>query len=71
MVKPSEGVEIGVISGESGGVRNEKREAALGGTWWLDVTLSKPGAEVWQPIPRGWTALIYGALWVGVADGSD
>ncbi|CAK9786979.1 unnamed protein product [Cutaneotrichosporon oleaginosum] len=59
VARPSEGVEIGVISGESHGVVNEKREVALGGTWWLDIKLSKPGAKVWQPIPAGWTAFIY------------
>lgn len=60
IVKPSDGVEISVISGESHGIVNEKRPIALGGTWWLDITLDKPGAKVWQPIPEGWTAFIYG-----------
>lgn len=52
-------MEIGVISGASHGVMNQKREMALGGTWWLDMVFSKPGATVWQPIPEGWTAFIY------------
>ncbi|BEI91594.1 uncharacterized protein CcaverHIS019_0404140 [Cutaneotrichosporon cavernicola] len=57
--QPSEGIEIGVISGESHGVVNEKRDIALGGTWWLDIKLTKAGAKVWQPIPEGWTAFIF------------
>ncbi|BEJ14517.1 hypothetical protein CspHIS471_0402840 [Cutaneotrichosporon sp. HIS471] len=59
VARPSEGVEIGVISGECHGVVNEKRDIALGGTWWLDIKLTKAGAEVWQPIPEGWTAFIF------------
>jgi hypothetical protein len=34
----------------------------VGGCWFLDFTLSKPGATVFQPIPKGWTAFLYGKL---------
>lgn len=66
VVRPYDGVEIGVISGESHGAVNDKRPIALGGTWWLDYTFSKPHVSVWQPIPAGWTAFIYGASRVQV-----
>ena len=73
-VKPSDGVSITVISGESHGVTGFVRP--VGGCWFMDFKLSRPGAEVFQPLPEGWTAFAYiikGSLSVGDAgvSGSD
>lgn len=57
-VSPSEGVEITVISGESHGVTGFVRP--VGGCWYFDFKLTRPGATVFQPIPAGWTSFIYG-----------
>ncbi|WWC58063.1 uncharacterized protein I303_100598 [Kwoniella dejecticola CBS 10117] len=66
MVKLSEGVEITVISGESHGVKGFVRP--IGGCWYFDIKLKKNGAEVFQPLPEGWTGFIYvisGRLQIG------
>jgi redox-sensitive bicupin YhaK (pirin superfamily) len=57
-VRPKDGVEITVISGESHGVTGFVRP--VGGCWYFDIKLQKPGASVFQPIPEGWTAFLYG-----------
>ncbi|CAD6565991.1 MAG: hypothetical protein TREMPRED_002014 [Tremellales sp. Tagirdzhanova-0007] len=56
-VKPSEGVEISVISGESHGVSGFVRP--VGGCWYLDFKLRHAGASVFQSLPAGWTAFVY------------
>lgn len=55
---PSDGVAIKVISGESHGESGFVRP--VGGCWFFDVKLSKPGATVFQPLPEGWTGFAYG-----------
>lgn len=55
--RPSDGVTIKVISGESHGVKGFVRP--VGGCWFLDVRLEKPGATVFQEIPEGWTGFAY------------
>lgn len=65
-VQPSDGVDITVISGESHGVTGFVRP--VGGCWFMDVKLTKPGASVFQALPEGWTAFAYiitGKLQVG------
>jgi hypothetical protein len=32
----------------------------VGGCWYLDFRLSEADATVFQPIPKGWTAFVYG-----------
>ncbi|KAG9018289.1 hypothetical protein FRB90_011619 [Tulasnella sp. 427] len=49
--------EIVVISGKSYGVESPVRH--LGGCWYLDVKLKRKDANVFQEIPKGWTAFIY------------
>jgi hypothetical protein len=56
-IHPSDGVTVTVISGESHGTTGFVRP--VGGCWYFDFKLSKPGAEVFQPIPEGWTGFIY------------
>ncbi|WVQ80375.1 hypothetical protein IAT38_002480 [Cryptococcus sp. DSM 104549] len=56
-IHPQNGLEITVISGESHGVKGHVRP--VGGCWYMDFKLQKPGIEVFQPIPEGWTAFIY------------
>jgi hypothetical protein len=56
-VRPSDDVEIVVISGESQGEKGPVRP--LGGCWYLDFKLKRKGTKVWQPLPEGWTAFIY------------
>ncbi|EJT47759.1 hypothetical protein A1Q1_03334 [Trichosporon asahii var. asahii CBS 2479] len=55
--KPADGVTIKVISGKSHGVEGFVRP--VGGCWFLDVRLEKPGATVFQEIPEGWTGFAY------------
>lgn len=65
-VRPSEGVGIVLISGESHGAKGFVRP--VGGCWLMDFKLQRPGASVFQPIPAGWTAFVYlisGNLQVG------
>lgn len=65
-VNPSDGVSVTVISGESHGVKGFVRP--VGGCWFLDFKLSKPGVSVFQALPEGWTAFAYvvnGSLQVG------
>ncbi|WOO84656.1 Pirin [Vanrija pseudolonga] len=56
-VTPSDGVSVTVISGESHGVTGFVRP--VGGCWFFDYKLSKPGASAFQQIPKGWTAFVY------------
>jgi redox-sensitive bicupin YhaK (pirin superfamily) len=56
-VYPSDGVQITIISGESHGKTGFVRP--VGGCWYFDFRLSKPGVEVFQPLPEGWTGLVY------------
>ncbi|KAJ9095032.1 hypothetical protein QFC21_005825 [Naganishia friedmannii] len=56
-VHPSADVEITVISGKSHGEQGPVRP--VGGCWYLDFKLKKKGAKVFQPLPKGWTGLIY------------
>nr|XP_031863610.1 uncharacterized protein CI109_000862 [Kwoniella shandongensis]KAA5530682.1 hypothetical protein CI109_000862 [Kwoniella shandongensis] len=65
-IRPKEGVEVTVISGESHGIKGFVRP--VGGCWYLNFRLQKPGASVFQPLPEGWTAFVYiisGKLQVG------
>ena len=65
-VHPSDGVSITVISGTSHGTTGFVRP--VGGCWFFDFKLTKPGAQVFQPLPEGWTAFAYiikGSLSVG------
>ncbi|KAI5450859.1 RNA pol II transcription cofactor [Naganishia albida] len=65
-VRPSEDVEITVISGESHGEKGPVRP--VGGCWYLDFKLKGKGAKVFQPLPKGWTSFLYllsGGLIVG------
>lgn len=32
----------------------------VGGCWYLDFRMSEADATVFQPIPKGWTAFVYG-----------
>lgn len=52
------GGNVTVVSGESHGATGPVRPVA--GCWFLDFRLESAGTEVWQPIPAGWTALVYG-----------
>lgn len=56
-VKPSADTEVVVISGESHGAKGPVRP--VGGCWYLDFRLEKPGSSIWQPLPKGWTSFIY------------
>ncbi|WVR03465.1 hypothetical protein IAU60_000456 [Kwoniella sp. DSM 27419] len=56
-INPQDGVEITVVSGESHGVTGFVRP--VGGCWYFNFKLQKPGATVYQPIPEGWTAFLY------------
>lgn len=65
-IHPKDGVEITVISGESFGTKGFVRP--VGGCWFMDIKLQKPGASVFQALPEGWTAFAYvitGQLQVG------
>ena len=53
-----DGVDIVVISGESHGATGFVRP--VGGCWYFDYKLSKPGVKVHQPLPKGWTGFAYG-----------
>lgn len=54
-----QGWAIKVIAGLSHGVESPVKSPENGGTWYLDVRLSQPGAKVFQEIPKGWTSFIY------------
>ncbi|EIW67982.1 hypothetical protein M231_05558 [Tremella mesenterica] len=56
-VHPKDGVEITIISGESHGATGFVRP--VGGCWYIDIKLQKPGISVFQLIPEGWTAFVY------------
>ncbi|ORY34335.1 RmlC-like cupin domain-containing protein [Naematelia encephala] len=56
-IDPKPGVQITIISGESHGATGFVRP--VGGCWYFDFRLSEPGAEVFQPIPEGWTSFVY------------
>ncbi|WWC85769.1 uncharacterized protein L201_000635 [Kwoniella dendrophila CBS 6074] len=67
VITPSDGVEITVVSGESHGIKGFVRP--VGGCWYFNIKLQKPGSRVFQPLPEGWTAFIYivsGKLQIGV-----
>ncbi|KAK9234374.1 RmlC-like cupin domain-containing protein [Lipomyces kononenkoae] len=57
IVRPSDKVEIKVISGESHGVESVK-DLAYTPVWMIDATI-KPGGSVSQPLPEGWNAFAY------------
>ncbi|ORX34682.1 RmlC-like cupin domain-containing protein [Kockovaella imperatae] len=57
-----DGYEISIISGESHDVKGFVRP--VGGCWYFDVKLSKPGVKIHQPLPKGWTAFS-GQLQIG------
>ncbi|KAK9239053.1 RmlC-like cupin domain-containing protein [Lipomyces kononenkoae] len=57
IVRPSDKVEIKVISGESHGVESVK-DLAYTPVWMIDATI-KPGGFVSQPLPEGWNAFAY------------
>ena len=72
-IRPEDGVEITIISGESHGASVSQSYVfevnstdgqgfvrPVGGCWYIDFKLQKPGASVFQPIPEGWTAFVYG-----------
>ena len=50
-------VEIKIISGDSHGVSSPIRQR--GGCWYFDIKLKSKGANVFQPLPKGWNALAY------------
>lgn len=50
---------VKVIAGRSHGVESPVRTPDQGACWYLDVTLSKPGARIFQEIPTGFNAFIY------------
>src|SRR5579859_1320930 len=54
--KPSDKVEIKVISGDSFGVKSPVQ--TLVGVWYLDVKVA-PGGKVEQALPAGWTTFLY------------
>ena len=54
--KPSNQVEIKVISGDSFGVKSPVQ--TLVGVWYLDVKIA-PGGKVEQILPENWTTFIY------------
>ena len=66
-------MEITIISGESHGasvsqpyiLESDSTDSQgfvrpVGGCWYIDFKLQKPGTSVFQPIPEGWTAFVYG-----------
>jgi quercetin 2,3-dioxygenase len=55
-VKPSDKVEIKVISGDSFGVKSPVQ--TLVGVWYLDVKIA-PGGKVEQALPANWTTFVY------------
>ncbi|KAJ8487224.1 hypothetical protein ONZ45_g14417 [Pleurotus djamor] len=55
---PEGGVKIKVISGKSYGIESPVRP--LGGCWYFHVIFDKKGPSIFQEIPAGWTAFIYG-----------
>ncbi|KAK9243544.1 RmlC-like cupin domain-containing protein [Lipomyces tetrasporus] len=57
IVKPSDKVEIKVISGESYGVKSVQ-DLAYTPVWMIDATI-KPGGSMSQPLPEGWNAFAY------------
>ncbi|KAK9386046.1 RmlC-like cupin domain-containing protein [Lipomyces mesembrius] len=57
IVKPSDKVEIKVISGESDGVKS-LQDLAYTPVWMIDATI-KPGGFISQPLPEGWNAFAY------------
>ncbi|EWC45664.1 hypothetical protein DRE_05225 [Drechslerella stenobrocha 248] len=57
IARPSEKVDIKVISGKAGGVDSVK-DLAYTPVWLLHVTM-RPGGELSQPLPRGWNAFVY------------
>jgi hypothetical protein len=54
--KPSDKVEIKVISGDSFGVTSPVQ--TLVGVWYLDVKIA-PGGKVEQALPANWTTFVY------------
>ncbi|KAK9373637.1 RmlC-like cupin domain-containing protein [Lipomyces chichibuensis] len=57
IVKPSDEVEIKVISGESYGVKSVQ-DLAYTPVWMIDATI-KPGGFMTQPLPEDWNAFAY------------
>ncbi|GAA5941806.1 pirin family protein [Sporobolomyces koalae] len=69
---PTANTLVKVICGESDGSDQEGIVASpvrpLGGCWFSDWTISKPGEQSFQRIPQGWNAFIYtlsGTLKIG------
>lgn len=50
---------VKVIAGSSHGVESPVRTPDQGACWYLDVTLKKPGARIFQEIPTGFNSFIY------------
>ncbi|EJD46158.1 hypothetical protein AURDEDRAFT_87366 [Auricularia subglabra TFB-10046 SS5] len=50
-------IEIRIISGDSHGVSSPVRP--LGGCWYFHYIMKAKGKQVFQPIPKGWTAFAY------------
>ncbi|KAK9486744.1 RmlC-like cupin domain-containing protein [Lipomyces starkeyi] len=57
IVKPSDKVEIKVISGESYGVKSVQ-DLAYTPVWMIDAII-KPGGFISQPLPEDWNAFAY------------
>ncbi|WRT63677.1 uncharacterized protein IL334_000600 [Kwoniella shivajii] len=56
-IHPQDGIEITIISGESHGTKGFVRP--VGGCWYFNFRLQKPGASVYQTLPQGWTSFLY------------
>ncbi|KAG0147726.1 hypothetical protein CROQUDRAFT_655717 [Cronartium quercuum f. sp. fusiforme G11] len=57
-VELESGVQVKVISGISHGVESPVKH--LGGCWYFDILLPRPPSRVFQAIPKGWNAFVYG-----------
>ncbi|UZJ53203.1 hypothetical protein CBS101457_002523 [Exobasidium rhododendri] len=54
------GWSVKVIAGESHGVQSPVRTPSQGSCWYLDIVLDGPGSKIFQEIPTGFNAFIYG-----------
>ncbi|KAF3913693.1 Pirin-1 [Arthrobotrys entomopaga] len=57
VARPSDKVDIKVISGQSYGIDSVK-DLAYTPVWLLHVNM-RPGGEISQPLPKGWNSFIY------------
>lgn len=57
-IKTEDGSEIKLISGISHSIESPVRH--LGGCWYFDIRLPRPSSRVFQAIPKGWNAFVYG-----------